>query len=202
MKFFGATLLLVASSAAADQSEWIGRLSHAGFKTRAHCTAAIVEGGHIVTAAHCLPKVATDTVTIALGYDRGKAERMIRAPGTEFHRDSVQDWAILCDTGAGPGLPVADSLPDHGAPVNLAGYMAPRVHVLQLRSCEVGAGDSEALAINCPSPPGASGGPVLVKDGEVEALAGVVSAGSARQTVAIAIRPADIAKACSSGPSP
>ncbi|MDJ0827886.1 MAG: serine protease [Rhodobacter sp.] len=191
--------MLTAAAAKSDPADLIGRLSHAGFKTKAHCTATLIEGGHIVTAAHCLPNVATDTVTIALGYDRGSASNVIRAAGNEFRRDATRDLAVLCGTGSGQGVPVADDPPNRAEPVQIAGYGIPRVHALQLRSCQVAASGAGGFAVACPSPPGTSGGPVFLNAGASAVLAGVISATSPDQTIAVRVTAADIDQACPAG---
>ncbi|MDJ0629135.1 MAG: serine protease [Rhodobacter sp.] len=186
----------IAGQAIAEDTPHIGRLSHAGFKTKAHCTAILVQDGHIATAAHCLPEAAGDTVAIALGYDRGSAASVIRAPGTAFRSDGSRDLAVLCHASDDRGAPLASGIPAPGTQARIAGYGIPRVHALQIRPCKITANSGPAFSLACPSPPGTSGGPVLTREHGTDALVGIVSATSPDRTVAMSVTAADIARLC------
>ncbi len=182
-------LLALAAPAFADPAPMIGRLSHAGFKSTGHCTATLVAGGHVVTAAHCMPQVPSDIVTVALGYDRGETSHVIRAPGADYLRDVGRDLAVLCKASEAQGLPMAQTVPKIGASSQIAGYGAPRVHALQIRTCPISAKGGPAFAIGCASPSGTSGGPILIATAGKIALVGVASATTPTQTAAFAVTP-------------
>lgn len=162
-------------------NETIARLNHAGFKHRAHCSAFSIEGRGLVTAAHCLPDIETDTVHILFAYNKGTFSQHLRVSGQSFRQVADKDIAVLCEgTGKQPGLPLSKSGPVSGLAISVKGYGAPKVHVQQSNRCFVRAvSDHGTGTLDCPLPPGTSGAPVIAtEDGGV---IGVVSA-SGRNT--------------------
>jgi len=162
----------------------IARLNHAGFKTRGHCTGFATRVGAVVTAAHCLPKVRTDTVHVLLGYESGQLERHIRMPATSYRVMKGSDIAALCSIEGDPdGLRLTDASPVPGTKVEVRGYGAPRAHALQKTACSVIFLSREGLMrLDCPLPPGTSGAPVILEGSRD--VVGVVSASSAAGSLA------------------
>lgn len=158
----------------------IGRINHAGFRNRSHCTGFVVEGGHVVTAAHCMPGWDGEQVHFLRGYDRGDLVQHLSAPGVAWHIVRGRDIAILCN--AAPDVPAfgfghTRIMP--GDDLLIPGYAIPRAHMLQPRHCpvwklEAGGG----IRVACSVPPGTSGAPVLQTDAEGYRVVGVMSASS------------------------
>lgn len=162
----------------------IARLNHAGFKTRGYCTGFATRQGQVVTAAHCLPRIRSDTVHVLLGYESGQPERHIRTPATSYRLMKGYDIAALCGLKGDPdGLRLTDASPGPGTKVEVRGYGAPSAHALHKTSCSVRALPRDGLMrLDCPLPPGTSGAPVtLVGSRDV---VGVVSASSAAGSLA------------------
>lgn len=157
----------------------IARLNHAGFKTRGYCTGFATRDGQVVTAAHCLPKVRTDTVHILLGYETGRLEQHIRTPATSYRIMKGRDIAALCGLEGDPdGFRLTDAPLTPGTRVEVQGYGAPRAHALQKTACSVQSMSGETLMrLDCPLPPGTSGAPVTLM-GSRDVI-GIVSASSA-----------------------
>jgi protease YdgD len=170
----------------------IGRINHAGYNRHAHCTGFMVEGGHLVTAAHCLPR-AERAVHYLAGYDRGKFLRHIESPKSRFRVLRDRDIAILCNAKPdGAGRSVSDNAPATAASVKVAGYAAPRSQVLQAKVCEVIRAGQSAIEIGCPLSPGNSGGPLIQRTNGTDQIAGVISATSRHSGIASRLRPADL----------
>jgi hypothetical protein len=194
-------LALSAFPVLAEPSPYIGRLNHAGFANRAHCTATLVSGGHIVTAAHCLPRVAGDIVTIVMGYDRGSYSSLVQASGADFRQVPARDIAILCNA-AGPdsGIALADSPAPSRRDVLMSGYGRPRVHLQHDLHCRSDPFAPGTLRLDCAPSPGFSGAPVLVKqaDGSV-AMIGVVTAAGPGGGLAFELTQDLVGSVCGSG---
>lgn len=168
---------------ALSPTESVARLNHAGFRTRAHCSAFAIEGWGLVTAAHCLPDIDTDTVHILFAYNKGGFSQHLRTSGRTFRRVEDRDIAVLCDdTDKQSGLPLSRSDPASGLEVSVIGYGSPRVHVQQSYKCSVDTvSDLGVGTLDCPLPAGMSGAPIITaKGGEV---IGVVSASGQRRSL-------------------
>lgn len=174
----------------------VARLNHAGFKSRAHCTAFLSAAGDIVTAAHCVPDVPDDTVHILLGYDRGEMAQHLKAPGEAYRRMPQRDLAVMCrHSPPGSGLALEASDPVKGTEVLVRGYGAPKVHVLQESNCAV----SEIFrggraALDCPLPAGTSGAPVM--DAQSEKVIGVVSSSGTNRSLIVVLEPGMLKSLC------
>lgn len=163
--------------------ESIGRLNHAGFRTRAHCSAFSVAGRGVVTAAHCLPDIETDTVHVLLAYDRGDFSQHVQMPGRSFRQIRDKDLAVLCDeTGQQTGLSVSEPKLEPGQPVVVRGYGVPKVHLQHAYSCSVKAVSEQGIGtLDCPLPPGMSGAPILTA--EDQKVIGMVAASGRSRSV-------------------
>jgi V8-like Glu-specific endopeptidase len=154
----------------------VGRLNHAGFKSRAHCTAFLMEDGAVISAAHCLPDISTDTVHVLLGYERGSVVRHIKTPANAYRVLQERDISALCRSEklAHGFRPAALSL-NIGLSVDVHGYSRPRVNVLQKTACAIKTLPRESIVtLDCTLPPGTSGAPVTVTG--TRDIVGVVSA--------------------------
>lgn len=154
----------------------IGRLNHAGFKSRAHCTSFVMQDGAVISATHCLPTVSTDMVHVLLGYERGSVLQHITTPAHAYRVLQERDIAVLCrpdplDHGFQPASPSLST----GISVDVHGYGRPRVNVLQKTACSIKTIPRENLvSLDCTVPPGTSGAPVTVAG--TREIIGVVSA--------------------------
>lgn len=177
----------VSPSPAADGSviaSASGRINHAGFRNRSHCTGFVVEGGHVVTAAHCLPDWDGEQVHFLRGYDRGDQAQHISAPRAAWHTIRGRDIAVLCN--AAPDAPAfglgdggADRLIAPGDDLLIPGYAIPRVHMLQPHHCQVWKlEDGGGIRVACPVRSGTSGAPVLQAIADGYQVVGVMSASS------------------------
>lgn len=156
----------------------IARLNHAGFKSRGHCTGFATRQGSVVTAAHCLPEIRTDTVHVLLGYENGEPGQHMKTPGASYRIMPGRDIAVLCDMhGSADGFRLSDTSPKSGARVVVQGYGAPRVHALQKTACSIlSVPGDDLMRLDCPLPPGTSGAPVTLTS--TRDIVGVVSASS------------------------
>ena len=201
-RLVGAVMALVFCAMPAASVEMIpahdhvARLNHAGFKSRAHCTAFSSTAGDIVTAAHCVPDVPEDTVHILLGYERGEMAHHLKAPGKAYRRMPQRDLAVMCGhRPPGSGLALETSDPVKGTEVLVRGYGAPKVHVLQERTCAV----SEIFpggmaAMDCPLPAGTSGAPVM--NAQSEKVIGVVSSSGTNRSLIGVLEPGLLKSLC------
>ncbi|RXV59031.1 hypothetical protein C6W92_15900 [Roseovarius sp. A46] len=138
----------------------------------------------MVTAAHCLPEIPTDTVHLLLGYESGRLERHIRTPATSYRIMKGRDIAALCGLEGDPdGFRLTDAPLTPGTRVEVQGYGAPRAHALQKTACSVQSMSGETLMrLDCPLPSGTSGAPVTLEGSRD--VVGVVSASSAAGSLA------------------
>lgn len=158
-----------------------------------HCTGVVVAARRIATAAHCLvaPRtgriVRAGRVHVLLGYDRGtytthvRVEEIAIAPGfvPERRGPAGADWAVLTlarDVPA-PPLPIAGDA-TAGMPAMLGGWQRDRAHALRAdTACRVVEAVRDAsgplLRHDCDATAGASGGPLLVRQGDGWAIAGI-----------------------------
>ena len=177
--------------------ENVGRLNHAGFRTKAHCSAFLVAGRGMVTAAHCLPDIKTHTVHILLAYDRGTFSRHIKTSSQRFRLVKDKDLAVLCDdTEKQAGLSLLEPKLEPGQAVFVRGYGVPKVHLQHAYNCSVKAVSDQGIGmLDCPLPPGMSGAPVVrAKDGKVF---GVVSASGRNGSLFSIIDAETLGKVCS-----
>lgn len=170
----------------------VGRVNHAGYNRHSHCTGFLVEGGHLVTAAHCMPS-AERAVHYLAGYDRGQFLRHVERPRSRFRKVPGRDIAVLCNADADQsGRRVSSHLLQPAQTVQVLGYAAPRSQVLQSKSCEVIRTSERSIQIGCPLSPGNSGGPVIAAAGGQPSVVGVVSATSLHSGIAHRLKPGDL----------
>ena len=174
----------------------IGRLNHAGFRTRGHCTGFAVNTGALVTAAHCLPDIPDDTVHVLLGYEQGALQHHHKTPASAFRTLPEQDIAALCTAPqSGSSMTLAQEPPTPGTRVTIRGYGAPKVHVLQRTDCSVQTVSRSAFVIlDCGLPSGASGAPVTMA--ETGDVIGLVSASASTRTLVSRLTPGIIDRLC------
>lgn len=161
-----------------------GRINHAGFRNRSHCTGFVVEGGHVVTAAHCMPGWDGEQVHFLRGYDRGDLVQHISAPRAAWHTIRGRDIAVLCNAAPdAPAFVLGDGGEDRriapGDDLLIPGYAIPRAHMLQPHHCQVWKlEDGGGIRVACPVRPGTSGAPVLQAVADGYRVVGVMSASS------------------------
>jgi len=174
----GATEARASENIPADSA--IGRLNHAGFKSKSHCTSFIMVDGFLVTAAHCVPDISQDQVHVLLGYESGTPEQHLRTPAKSYRKMPQQDIATLCDyADPSHGFALAQISLEKGMKVSVRGYGAPRVHALQETRCVIASLSQKSFVrLDCALPPGTSGAPVTVEN--TRDIIGVVSASSSR----------------------
>ena len=164
--------------------EDVARLNVAGHRSRHHCTAFKVQGGAIVTAAHCLPYRTKAFMHVVWAYDRGDFVRHERFQGNDYTVIALRDLALTCPsssaasaTNLNDGFPVTDQLPKNPVPVMISGYGQPSVHVLQKIFCTLAdapaTSDGTIRKLDCPMARGMSGSPVF--DRKTGLVLGVVS---------------------------
>lgn len=157
-----------------------GRINHAGFRNRSHCTGFVVTGGHVVTAAHCLPGWDGEQVHFLRGYDRGDLAQHVVAPRAAWRTVRGRDIAVLCNAAPdAPALGLGVARVEPGDPLLVPGYSVPRAHMLQHHRCQAWkVEDGGAIRVACPVPPGTSGAPVLRQVPDGLRVVGVMSASS------------------------
>lgn len=159
------------------------------------CTGALIAPDRVLTAAHCLVAPLTrrlvqpGRVHVLAGYDRGAFSAQARGAalriGAGFQPATSgpigADWAVLrlATPLPGPVLPLATRLPVAGTPAMLGGWQQDRAHALLADTdCQVQAAlrDPQGrllLRHDCAATRGVSGGPLLVRQGEGWAVAGI-----------------------------
>ena len=158
----------------------IGRLNHAGFKSRSHCTSFVIQDGPLITAFHCLPNIPKGTVHVLLGYELGRSEQHLQMPTQSYRTIPDRDIAALCGySDPNHGFSLFQTSLDEGTEVTVRGYGTPRVHALQETTCTVKSTSRKSFVmLDCDLPPGTSGAPVTVAN--TRKIIGVVSASSPR----------------------
>lgn len=173
----------------------IGKVQAAGYDWVETCTGTLIAPNAVVTAAHCLfdPRRGESIPPGKLHFLAGLRRDRWLAHGTvKCIRSPVQlekrqagskspgdDVAILILNQAISISPVAlaqDARLKRDRIVSHAGYGRDRPYLLSLHAgCRVEFADGEILATDCDTQFGQSGGPVLVDEGGVMKLAGVMS---------------------------
>jgi len=168
----------------------IGRLNHSGFSRRRHCTFVAIAPDTVLTAAHCVAGVAPESLTLLYGYSRMTwvAEGLVRAV-----EPLGGDLVALCVTAPPPATLALGQPAVRDQLTTIIGYGEPRVHLQQHHACHVitEVGGMELL-LDCASPRGSSGAPLLGDDGGV---VGVMSRTGRGSSMAVTV-PADAAAAC------
>lgn len=161
-----------------------------------HCTGAVIAPRIVLTAAHCLVAPRTgqvarpDRVHVLAGYARGQftghaqGREIALAPGFVAARlgPLAADWAVVHLDRALPAasLPFARDV-GPGQAVMLAGWQRDRAHALLADThCRIEAQQQDAagalLRHDCSATRGASGGPLLVRQDDGWAIAGIAVA--------------------------
>lgn len=181
-----------ATAVSLEKPEAVGRLNHAGYRDRRHCTMAAVGAHAAVTATHCLTGLTPQRTHLLFGFDAMSYAHHTQPAAAH---DLGEDLTVLClapgDT-APSALPVSATAPVVGEKVTAWGYGRPRVQRAHPTACEVTAVSASQIALSCGLTRGGSGGPVLNAAGE---LVGVASRASRSQTVAARVLP-DVTQVC------
>lgn len=190
----------VTTDIATATSSAIGRINHAGFRSKSHCTGFVVTGGHIVTAAHCLPAGDEEAVHFQRGYDRGDDLSHHKALRATFRKVADRDIVLLCNAATDANvLAVTTQRVAPGDPLGIPGYPIPRAHILQMHSCQTWkVAKGGHIHIACPVRPGTSGAPVMVDTTDGPKVVGVMSASNRTSSRAYRLTPAMLG-ACSRG---
>jgi hypothetical protein len=151
-----------------DPEPAVGRVNHAGYRHKRHCTAFAIAPRVAVTATHCLARIDPTEMHLLFGYAR-MDWRAHRSPSTAV--DLGGDVAVLCLPEEAPAtLPVSVRPPAREDPVRILGYGRPSVHLQSDTRCTVLALMDDEILLDCPQSRGASGGPVLDETGAVVAV--------------------------------
>lgn len=182
-------------------SELVGRVNVAGFRTQSYCTGFLVEGGHVLTARHCLPPRQDDLVHFVRGYHKGNYLDVVRAPVKDFRVSLTRDIAILC--GVKPslkGFKLTNQIPGPQSTAGIFGYGMPNAHKVNPQSCKLlEAREMEKLYLNCKVSRGTSGGPVTIETQQGGLVAmGLISASNRGISHAVRISPQIVYELCKS----
>ena len=184
-----ATALTLAPVAAASQEEAIdpavGRLNHAGYRERQHCTVSLIGPREAVTARHCVEGLPPGDLHVLLGYDRGGFVEHRRVARVEASSD--WDVARLCLDAPAAVAPLGASSDRPAAgEARARGYPRSQAHAQDVRTCRLAPipGRPEA-ALDCPLEQGMSGAPVSMEEGEAARVVGVASASNASASVIV-----------------
>ena len=177
-----ATLALpVTPSFSAETDPSIGRLNYAGFRTKRHCTIALVGKRMALTAKHCIEGPPQDRLRVVLGYARGdwkevqQVKKIIRVDG--------QDIAWLCLAKPSRLKPLRVMAGTKTKAVATAtGYPRSAPHLQNPQQCHLQAGTPRARFL-CPMEPGMSGAPVIESTDGGRRIIGVVSGNSGSSSV-------------------
>jgi protease YdgD len=199
--FLGALLLLMTSAlpAGADDIEpAIGRLNHAGFSDKMHCTVTLVAPRVALSAWHCVVEDDVAGMHVLLGYDRGEWSEHLR-PVAAFPEAPGSDEALLCLTTASTTkpVPIAERPVSPGETVLVIGYGRPTEYIANRTSCRVTqVGQMGLFRLDCPVAPGTSGAPVLRGTDEGYEVVGVISATNTTSSLAYGLAGQDVVGAC------
>ncbi|MEM9223333.1 MAG: trypsin-like peptidase domain-containing protein [Pseudomonadota bacterium] len=166
---------MVAAAAEAEPNPAVGRLNHAGYSKKRHCTFVAVAPRVALTAAHCVDDLPVDELHLLFGYQR--MSFAAKAGVAEVHRLG-RDSAALCLGSEAPAwIPIGGPVARNDT-VQLVGYGVPRVHLQQSNTCKVWTPVGDEILLDCASAPGSSGAPVLDGAGEVVAVVSRTGRGS------------------------
>ena len=172
---------LAAPSFAADTDLSIGRLNYAGFRTKRHCTVALVGEQLALTAKHCIEGPPRDRLRIVLGYDRGEWKELHEV--RKIIRVDKQDIAWLCLARPSAIQPIAvRSGSREKAIATATGYPRSAAHLQNPQQCHLQRGSPRARFL-CPMEPGMSGSPVIEDTDEGRRSGAVVSGNAGSSSV-------------------
>lgn len=198
----------------AETNDAIGRLNHAGYRRKRHCTMFAVSPRVAVTAAHCLDGLDATRTHLLFGYSRMEWTAHLSPTKAVV---LANDVAVLCLAQDAPATIVQSRRRNYtvGSPFSVVGYGMP-VHQAQSRTACTLKGNADrysltshsknpgpfvlrgtpelgaAMMLDCPQSGGASGGPLLDAAG---AVVGVISSTS-RTKLLVSVLPPNVAGAC------
>ena len=185
-----AVLIVLAAppAARAEVEPAVGRLNHAGYRTRVHCTATLIGPREVVTARHCVEGVEPGDLHVVLGFDRGDYVHHGRVATVSASPD--HDIARLCLEDVAPVEPrpaLRAGVPAPGA-VEVLGYPASRSQAQTAQACNLTPreGSPEAI-LDCPLEQGVSGAPVTTDGGDGPRVVAVASASNERLSVVVTL---------------